>query len=67
MPSQTLYSPTFNSSDGVSFEIFERYQLKCPIIFTTAYDEYAIKALKSMGLDLSVQTGRQRRIKESSR
>lgn len=38
-------------SDGVSFEIFERYQLKCPIIFTTAYDEYAIKAFKVNGID----------------
>jgi DNA-binding LytR/AlgR family response regulator len=38
-------------SDGVSFEIFERYDLKCPIIFTTAYDEYAIRAFKVNGID----------------
>lgn len=38
-------------NDGVSFEIFEKYQLKCPIIFTTAYDEYAIKAFKVNGVD----------------
>lgn len=38
-------------SDGVSFEIFERYELKCPVIFTTAYDEYAIKAFKVNGVD----------------
>lgn len=38
-------------SDGVSFEIFERYDLKCPIIFTTAYDEYAIRAFKVNGVD----------------
>lgn len=38
-------------SDGVSFEIFERYQIKCPVIFTTAYDEYAIKAFKVNGID----------------
>ncbi len=38
-------------SDGVSFEIFERYELKCPIIFTTAYDEYAIRAFKVNGVD----------------
>ena len=31
-------------SDGVSFELFEQYQLSCPVIFTTAYDEYAIRA-----------------------
>jgi DNA-binding LytR/AlgR family response regulator len=38
-------------SDGVSFEIFERYELKCPVIFTTAYDEYAIRAFKVNGVD----------------
>jgi len=38
-------------SDGVSFEIFERYDLKCPVIFTTAYDEYAIRAFKVNGAD----------------
>lgn len=38
-------------SDGVSFELFERYELKCPIVFTTAYDEYAIRAFKVNGVD----------------
>ncbi len=38
-------------SDGTSFEIFERYELKCPVIFTTAYDEYAIRAFKVNGAD----------------
>lgn len=38
-------------SDGVSFEIFERYKFKCPVIFTTAYDEFAIKAFKVNGID----------------
>lgn len=38
-------------TDGLSFEIFEQYELSCPIIFTTAYDEYAIKAFKVNGID----------------
>jgi DNA-binding LytR/AlgR family response regulator len=38
-------------SDGVSFDLFERYTLTCPIIFTTAYDEYAIRAFKVNGVD----------------
>ena len=38
-------------SDGVSFEIFNDFDLKCPVIFTTAYDEYAIRAFKVNGVD----------------
>lgn len=38
-------------SDGISFEIFESLQLQCPIIFTTAYDEYAIRAFKLNSID----------------
>ncbi len=30
--------------DGQSFEIFENIKLNCPVVFCTAYDEYAIKA-----------------------
>lgn len=38
-------------ADGVSFEIFEKNNVKCPIIFTTAYDEYAIRAFKLNSID----------------
>ena len=38
-------------SDGVSFDLLEQYKLTCPIIFTTAYDEYAIRAFKVNGVD----------------
>ena len=38
-------------SDGVSFDIFNEFELKCPIIFTTAYDEYALRAFKVNGID----------------
>jgi DNA-binding LytR/AlgR family response regulator len=38
-------------SDGVSFELFDYFSLKCPVIFTTAYDEYAIRAFKVNGID----------------
>jgi DNA-binding LytR/AlgR family response regulator len=38
-------------SDGVSFEIFEQFQLTCPVIFVTAFDEYAIRAFKVNGID----------------
>lgn len=38
-------------ADGNSFEIFEQIELKCPVIFTTAYDQYAIKAFKVNSID----------------
>jgi two-component system LytT family response regulator len=38
-------------SDGISFEIFEKLHITCPIIFTTAYDDYAIRAFKLNSID----------------
>lgn len=38
-------------TDGLSFEIFKQLDVKCPIIFTTAYDEYAIHAFKLNSID----------------
>lgn len=38
-------------SDGNSFSIFEKIAVHTPIIFTTAYDEYAIKAFKVNSID----------------
>lgn len=38
-------------ADGLSFEIFNLIDVKCPVIFTTAYDEYAVKAFKYNSVD----------------
>lgn len=38
-------------ADGVSFEIFDQVSLNIPIIFATAYDQYAIKAFKVNSVD----------------
>lgn len=38
-------------SDGLSFEIFNQIKIDVPIIFVTAYDEYAIKAFKQYSVD----------------
>ncbi|HRG68243.1 MAG TPA: LytTR family DNA-binding domain-containing protein [Saprospiraceae bacterium] len=38
-------------SDGQSFEIFNRIEVKSPVIFTTSYDEYALKAFKVNSID----------------
>ena len=38
-------------SDGSAFSIFESIKLETPVIFTTAYDEYAIEAFKVNSID----------------
>ena len=38
-------------ADGISFDIFKDVELKSPVIFTTAYDQYAIKAFKVNSID----------------
>lgn len=38
-------------SDGLSFDIFNYTKINCPVIFTTAYEEYAIQAFKVNSID----------------
>src|SRR4030095_15852996 len=38
-------------ADGQSFEIFSRIQIPCPVIFTTSYDEHALRAFKLNSID----------------
>jgi DNA-binding LytR/AlgR family response regulator len=38
-------------ADGISFQIFDEVKINAPIIFTTAYDEYALKAFKVNSID----------------
>jgi two-component system LytT family response regulator len=38
-------------ADGSAFEIFDHVPIRCPIIFTTAYDEYALKAFSVNSID----------------
>ncbi|HAN18370.1 MAG TPA: DNA-binding response regulator [Bacteroidales bacterium] len=38
-------------ADGLSFEIFSRVQVKCPVIFCTAYDQYSLQAFKTNGIE----------------
>src|SRR5690349_5167255 len=38
-------------ADGISFDIFSDTQINCPVIFTTAYNEYAIRAFKVNSID----------------
>lgn len=50
-PQPDLVLSDIQLSDGISFDIFESLHLKCPIIFTTAYDAYAIRAFKLNSID----------------
>ena len=38
-------------TDGISFKIFDTIQLSCPVIFTTAFDEYWQEAFENNGID----------------
>jgi DNA-binding LytR/AlgR family response regulator len=38
-------------SDGLSFDIYKEVEIDCPIIFTTAYDEYMMNAFETNGID----------------
>jgi DNA-binding LytR/AlgR family response regulator len=50
-PEPDLALADIQLSDGLSFEIFEKHPVKCPVIFATAYDEYIMQALGHNGID----------------
>ena len=50
-PAPDLMLVDIHLSDGQSFEIFKKVSIKSPVIFTTAYDQYAIQAFKVNSID----------------
>jgi two-component system, LytTR family, response regulator LytT len=50
-PQPDLILMDIQLADGLSFEIFQQADVSAPIIFTTAYDEYAIRAFKVNSVD----------------
>lgn len=50
-PQPDLVLMDIELSDGQSFEIFNLTEVKCPVIFTTSYDEFALKAFKVNSVD----------------
>lgn len=50
-PTPDLIFMDIHLADGSSFAIFDRVMVNCPIIFTTAYDEYALKAFEVNSID----------------
>ena len=51
--------------DGQSFEIFKQVEVPCPVIFTTAYDEYAIQAFKVNSIDYLLKPIQEKELKQS--
>ncbi len=50
-PQPDLMFVDINLSDGLSFTIFEEVDVTCPVVFTTAFDQYAIQAFKVNSID----------------
>lgn len=50
-PQPDLILMDIQLADGLSFELFQQVDITAPIIFTTAYDEYAIRAFKVNSVD----------------
>lgn len=50
-PTPDLILMDIELADGQSFEIFNLFEVQSPVIFTTSYDEYALKAFKVNSVD----------------
>lgn len=50
-PSPDLMFMDIRLEDGLCFEIFEQIEVTIPVVFTTSYDEYALKAFKVNSID----------------
>lgn len=50
-PSPQLIFSDIQLADGLSFEIFRRTEVLCPVIFCTAFDAYAVQAFGTYGID----------------
>ena len=64
-PSVDLIFSDVQLADGISFEIFSRVSVKCPIIFTTAYDTYAIEAFNTNGIDYLLKPIEEERLRKA--
>ena len=64
-PSPDLIFMDIELSDGLSFKIFESQAVACPIIFTTAYDEYWQEALEQNSIDYLLKPIRQEKLENA--
>ena len=64
-PAVDLIFSDVQLADGISFEIFSRVSVKCPIIFTTAFDTYAIEAFNTNGIDYLLKPIEEERLRKA--
>lgn len=50
-PSPDMAFMDIHLADGSSFSIFSKVEITCPVIFTTAYDQYALRAFEVNSID----------------
>jgi len=50
-PALDLIFMDIQLADGLSFDIFEQVQVRTPVVFTTAFDQYTLKAFKVNSID----------------
>jgi two-component system LytT family response regulator len=66
-PAPDLIFMDIQLADGISFDIFRQTEVKTPVIFTTAYDEYALQAFKVNSIDYLLKPIEQETLNESMR
>ncbi len=64
-PEPDLIFSDIQLADGLSFEIYNQVAVHCPIIFTTAYDHYAVEAFRTNGIDYLLKPIEEERLKQS--
>lgn len=62
-PAPELMFMDIHLADGSAFEILRQLEVECPIIFTTAYDAYAIEAFKHNSIDYILKPVKQEELK----
>jgi DNA-binding LytR/AlgR family response regulator len=64
-PAPDLVLSDIQLGDGISFQIFEKQLVTCPIIFTTSYDEFAIRAFKVQSIDYLLKPVKQEELERA--
>lgn len=64
-PAPDLVFMDIHLADGSSFAIFEAVKVDCPVVFTTAYNEYALEAFEVAGIDYLLKPINKERLKQA--